>query len=148
MTVQTHLISKFDSKRIFCKQLFTVSLIIHDFAGYNRRVRCRRNASKHRLKITVRLVNKLQIYEVNRFASLTYFSRLTFICERARLDSQKFLTVTQVSISYGLIRLGAPDGQNKLISVGFDHLEISTALSKLCWLFCFQTIVCSTISRF
>ena len=47
-----------------------------------------------------------------------------------------------------VIRLGAPDGQNKLISVGFDHLEISTALSKLCWLFCFQTIVCSTISRF
>ena len=47
-----------------------------------------------------------------------------------------------------VIRLGAPDGQNKLISVGFDHLEISTDLSKLCWLFCFQTIVCSTISRF
>ena len=47
-----------------------------------------------------------------------------------------------------VIRLGAPDGQNKLISVGFDHLEISTAFSKLCWLFCFQTIVCSTISRF
>ena len=31
-------------------------------------------------------------------------------------------------------KVGAPDGQNKRISVDFDHLEISTALSKLCWL--------------